>query len=357
MVVVLPAPGEDWESLCPREEPVPTASLYPDSLLEYQPYAVTSDPSVPDRSSSGTTHLWHTRLVQIARSKRLSWIAAVVLVVLGVSTVVVINQLPVTQDEAESAIAAMPPPSSSSTAIDLALEVLASAATPLRVPPTSRNGGNPQTRAPVPRQPVARLTDRSSKTTPAISSPSRPLSEGSSRTMVTTAPVPPSSQERVEPILSVRPAATNTLITEPSGSPFSRSASVTRVDAAAAAVSSSPSSPSSDATISDTAAIESLLSRYRLAFAERDVSAVEAFWPSVNSRALGNAFDQLRMQKFDFDECHIDVTGARANAVCGGTASFVPRVGSRYPRVEPRRWTFHLARNGQAWIMERIETR
>ena len=107
----------------------------------------------------------------------------------------------------------------------------------------------------------------------------------------------------------------------------------------------------------DRAAVESLLARYRSAFAALDVRAVQAFWPGVDSNALGNAFAQLQVQKFDFDRCQIDVTGPRATATCMGTARFVPTVGSRNIRVESRRWTFHLVRLGGTWIMERVESR
>ena len=108
---------------------------------------------------------------------------------------------------------------------------------------------------------------------------------------------------------------------------------------------------------SDRTAVESILGRYRSAYAALDVNAVRAFWPTVNVQALGSAFDQLQVQKIDFDKCQIDVTGARANAVCGGTARFVPKVGSRNIRVESRRWTFHLVRLGGSWMLERVESR
>jgi hypothetical protein len=99
-----------------------------------------------------------------------------------------------------------------------------------------------------------------------------------------------------------------------------------------------------------------VLTRYRSAFATLDVNAVEALWPSVNSRALRNAFDQLESQRFDFG-CQLHVTGARANVVCGGTSEFVPAVGSRKPRVEPRDWIFYLARVDDTWVIERVESR
>jgi hypothetical protein len=87
------------------------------------------------------------------------------------------------------------------------------------------------------------------------------------------------------------------------------------------------------------------------------VNTVQAIWPSVNARALGNAFRQLETQTFTFDDCRIEVNGARATAVCRGTASFVPAVGSKRERVESRRWTFQLARVGGTWIIERVESR
>lgn len=87
------------------------------------------------------------------------------------------------------------------------------------------------------------------------------------------------------------------------------------------------------------------------------MNAVKAFWPSVDTNALGNAFSQLQLQKFDFDKCQIDITGPRANAVCAGTARFVTRIGANNIRTESRRWTFHLIRIGGIWIMEGVESR
>jgi hypothetical protein len=80
-------------------------------------------------------------------------------------------------------------------------------------------------------------------------------------------------------------------------------------------------------------------------------------WPTVNSRALASAFDQLQEQSFAFEDCAINVNGVLAEAVCRGSARFVPSVGSRNPRIEPRRWTFHFVRAGTGWRMERVESR
>jgi hypothetical protein len=119
---------------------------------------------------------------------------------------------------------------------------------------------------------------------------------------------------------------------------------------------SSAASPSIPARISDVAAIESVLSRYRAAFAALDVGAVKALWPTVNSKALGNAFSQLETQRFDF-VCHLEVNGPRAAAACGGTAEFVPAVGNKNLRVEPRDWMFEFGRVGGTWVIDRVESR
>ena len=104
-------------------------------------------------------------------------------------------------------------------------------------------------------------------------------------------------------------------------------------------------------------AIEGLLARYRSAYAALDANAVAAIWPTVNARALDNAFGQLQSQEFAFDDCRIDTNGRTASAVCQGTARFVPKIGSRSPRVESRRWTFQLYRAGDSWALQRVETR
>ena len=72
---------------------------------------------------------------------------------------------------------------------------------------------------------------------------------------------------------------------------------------------------------------------------------------------LERAFNQMTTQQFTFDSCRIDVTGARATASCRGRAQFVPKVGSRTPRVEPRQWTFTLRRAERDWAIESVDSR
>jgi hypothetical protein len=110
------------------------------------------------------------------------------------------------------------------------------------------------------------------------------------------------------------------------------------------------------ARAADSAAIESVLARYRAAFANLDASAVAALWPSVDARALSRTFDQLEAQTFEFDRCTTDIKNLTAVTSCNGRARYAPRVNNKTPRVEPRRWTFTLEKIDQTWIIRRVES-
>ena len=64
----------------------------------------------------------------------------------------------------------------------------------------------------------------------------------------------------------------------------------------------------------------------RDAFSSLDASSAKTVWPAVDERMLERAFNQMTTQRFTFDSCSIDVTGARATASCRGRAQFVPKV-------------------------------
>jgi hypothetical protein len=107
----------------------------------------------------------------------------------------------------------------------------------------------------------------------------------------------------------------------------------------------------------DTAAIHGVIDRYRRTFDSLSVDDVAAFWPSVNVRSLSRAFDQLASQHLTFEGCSISLRGHQADATCRGRVQFVPKVGSRTPRVENRQWTFLLLRSDTAWTITKVDVR
>jgi len=106
-----------------------------------------------------------------------------------------------------------------------------------------------------------------------------------------------------------------------------------------------------------TAAVRSVLDRYRLAFSTLSVDGLGTVWRTVDTKALSKAFGQLETQTVEFDACQIDINGELAEAACSGRTSFVPKVGARAPRVDSRRWTFQLARVRGGWVIDRVESR
>jgi hypothetical protein len=106
-----------------------------------------------------------------------------------------------------------------------------------------------------------------------------------------------------------------------------------------------------------TAAVQSVVDRYRDAFDALDANAVEGFWPSADVRALNRAFAQIDTQRFQFDRCDIQLAGARAIASCHGRAEYVRKAGSREARVESRQWTFTLAELKDRWVILGVDAR
>ena len=105
------------------------------------------------------------------------------------------------------------------------------------------------------------------------------------------------------------------------------------------------------------AAVQGVLDRYRLALSTLSVEGLGTVWRTVDTKALARAFAQLEKQTVEFDACQIDINGEAAEASCSGRTSFVPKVGSKSPRVDSRRWTFQLARVRDGWVIDRVDSR
>lgn len=102
--------------------------------------------------------------------------------------------------------------------------------------------------------------------------------------------------------------------------------------------------------------VRQVLQRYRKAYEGLDARSAQAVWPAVNEAALARAFDGLESQSLTFDGCDVRLRGEAASATCHGSARYVPKIGSREPRVEPRVWNFTLRKAEGDWKIDSART-
>jgi hypothetical protein len=166
--------------------------------------------------------------------------------------------------------------------------------------------------------------------------------------------VPP-TEGRVDTTEGLTPAAIPA--TTPVVVPMPRQASISepRVSESTVIAPVSPPTIPPAATVEmvdDRALVRQTLQRYRSAYEWLDAGSAQAVWPAVNQTALARAFDGLESQTLTFDACDVRVRGEAATAVCRGSARYVPKIGNREPRVEPRIWNFTLHKDAGDWRID-----
>jgi len=126
---------------------------------------------------------------------------------------------------------------------------------------------------------------------------------------------------------------------------------------AIASVASVPLAPVPTASADgDEAQVKAALQRYRTAYEGLDARLARAVYPAVNQAALARAFAGIESQTLTFDVCDVRLHGDGATVTCRGSARYVPKVGSREPRIEARNWTFALRKTGTDWTIESART-
>jgi hypothetical protein len=212
--------------------------------------------------------------------------------------------------------------------------------------------------------------------------PARPVAEAGTAGIVASAEPRPTSARTIDPLRSdpapvrfERPAPIVPEPPPPSRPPVSSSVvNAPTVPAPVEAPLSSPPAPPPVAAVASamavaapvepapTAALPTLddedrqirqvLERYRSAYERLDARSARQVWPAVNETALARAFEGLQSQSVTFDTCEVRIRGTAATAACSGTARYVPKVGSRFQRVEPRSWDFTLRKSGVEWKID-----
>jgi hypothetical protein len=139
--------------------------------------------------------------------------------------------------------------------------------------------------------------------------------------------------------------------TAPPPTPSEPSAAVSAVSLATLNAVSSPLAAAIP-VVDEEGLVRRTLQRYRAAYEGLDAQSAHEVWPAVNQSALARAFDGLQSQRLNFETCDVELAGPAAKAVCRGSARYVPKIGSREPRVEPRVWNFTLRKAGDDWQIE-----
>lgn len=109
----------------------------------------------------------------------------------------------------------------------------------------------------------------------------------------------------------------------------------------------------------DDALVRATLSHYAAAYSALDADAAQRVWPRVNRDALTRAFDGLASQHVALGDCRVRISNASARANCSGSTTWVPKIGSGSPRMDPRRWDFELTKTTGEWqiVSARVQNR
>lgn len=125
----------------------------------------------------------------------------------------------------------------------------------------------------------------------------------------------------------------------------------------APASSGPPVTPEAAARAARATSARLVVDRYRDAFNALDATAVDAFWPGVDRRALKRSFADLESQHLQFGRCDVQLAGARAFASCSGYAEYKRKNGSPEARFEMRHWTFTLGEVKDGWVILGVDVR
>jgi hypothetical protein len=207
--------------------------------------------------------------------------------------------------------------------------------------------------------PAAAAPEPSPSTTPAPA-PSVTPPPPATPTVTTSPPATASVPRSPAPPTTPAPSSSGTSAPSIAGLAPPAPAPAPSVPAPVAAPAPAAASPPAASAVVDNnqTGIQNTLARYRKAFSALNATAAREVWPTVNERSLSRAFDRLEQQDVSFDRCQIQVTNNdRAEATCNGTASYVPRVGSRTPRVDQRQWRFNLVKVKDQWLIGAVDAR
>jgi hypothetical protein len=198
------------------------------------------------------------------------------------------------------------------------------------------------------------VTDASATSAESITS-ARPPAPSNEQARAQENAVPPPALDQPVQALSIPAVKTAPAAVDPSSgsvAPVALPAPSPAAHTAALTPASPALRPEADAT-----AVRGVLEGYASAYTALDAEAAQHLWPGVDLHGLRRAFEQLSAQTVQFDRCDVKPAGDEAQAECVGRTTWIPRVGDRSPRSEARTWQFALARDGNDWLIERVQVK
>jgi len=102
-------------------------------------------------------------------------------------------------------------------------------------------------------------------------------------------------------------------------------------------------------------AVRQVIERYRTAYENLNVSALQAVYPSINARRLEDVFKQYTSLKQVLEIERVEVDGAAATAT--GVVTQTPVVKTGKPQTTRQRAVFRLRKVGNAWIIQDVSFR
>jgi hypothetical protein len=109
-----------------------------------------------------------------------------------------------------------------------------------------------------------------------------------------------------------------------------------------------------DEITDDELAVRSAIRSYEQAYERVDAAAIARVWPTVDQRALSQAFDAVTSQGIGLEHCAIALNGEQATAQCRGRHKYVGKANNSVTIASEQQWLFKMRRAGGQWKIEDV---
>jgi len=109
-----------------------------------------------------------------------------------------------------------------------------------------------------------------------------------------------------------------------------------------------------DEITDDEQAVRRAIRSYEQAYERVDAAAIARLWPTVDQRALSQAFDAVTSQGIGLEHCAIALNGEQATAQCRGRHKYVGKSNNSVTIASEQQWLFKMRRAAGQWKIEDV---